>query len=575
MSLRVVTAGLWPKQDRTDMGFNLTALSTRRSVIAQMGCGVAALLHPRSSSGASHRISAEQAKGYVREAQSTQSTEERSPNTGIPGVMVSNGRDVTITDDMGFWTLPVESGDSIFVIKPPNWTYVQTSGIPQFSYLHQPGGTPRHLNLNGPVLDATGALPQEITFFLKAEAEPQHFDVLLVADTQAANAAELAYVRKELLAHTRGTGARFAINHGDVMGDDLSLLAEYRDIVSETGIVWHHCPGNHDLNLDSPGPAFACESWKRFIGPTHYAFQHAGATFILLNNIDYLGRGAALPNGRAYRGSFGERQLAFVQNVLKHVPVDQLVVVSMHIPMVSFESPDNPSDMTVDRRQLLALLAERPNTLSFAGHSHTTEHHYLGPDDGFARATPHHHHVLTAFCGCWWGGPHDDRGIPVADSRDGSPRGFHILSVRGNTYTTKFVPVAVANDRDLRVILHNPESSIPKAGRPLAAEMLERPLLLVDVFDGGPRTRVTCEVEGQSGLCFELSRSRIPDPYIVHSFANNREHLKPWVEASVSSHIWTAPIPGALLSGSHSCSIRVVTEYGDEHHRAYTLTAGT
>lgn len=552
------------------MGFDPSAPSTRRAVIAQMGCGVAALLQQRSPSIASSRLSTEQAHGYVRDERSLRSRRGHSASDGIPGVMVSNGRDVTTTNSAGYWTLNVEPGDYIFVVKPANWGYVQNSGIPEFSYLHQPSGTPRHLNLKGPLLEPTGPLPREINFYLRHDPEPQSFEVLLLADTQAANATELAYVREELLAHTRNTSARFAINHGDVMGDDLSLLSDYRNILSETGIVWHHCPGNHDLNLDSPGPSFAFESWKRVIGPTHYAFQHSGATFILLNNVDYRGQGTPAAHGRAYRGAIGERQLAFVRNLLKNIPDDQLVVVSMHIPLVSFESPDNPSDTTADRRELLALLAERSNTLSFAGHSHTTEHHYLGADDGFAHPAPHHHHVLTAFCGSWWSGPHDERGIPVADSRDGSPRGFHVLSITGNAYTTRFVPVARESDRNLRVLLRKPENSIA-----MATEESDCPHLLVDVFDGGPRTRVTCEVEGPSGFCFELSRTRARDPYIVESFASHRERLKPWVEASVSSHIWTAPIPPALHSGSHHCSIRVVTEYGDEHHRAYTLVAGT
>lgn len=40
---------------------------------------------------------------------------------GIPGVMVSNGRDVVKTDAEGRWALPVAPGDSVFVIKPAGW----------------------------------------------------------------------------------------------------------------------------------------------------------------------------------------------------------------------------------------------------------------------------------------------------------------------------------------------------------------------------------------------------------------------------------------------------------------------
>ena len=54
-------------------------------------------------------------------------------------------------------------------------------------------------------------------------------------------------MRQVLLNATRGSNAAFAISHGDVMADDLTLFPEYLQILRETGIRWHHCPGNHDM----------------------------------------------------------------------------------------------------------------------------------------------------------------------------------------------------------------------------------------------------------------------------------------------------------------------------------------
>src|SRR5208337_4825277 len=99
-----------------------------------------------------------------------------------------------------------------------------------------------------------------------------------------------------------------------------------------------------------------------------------------------------------------------------------------------------PSTNVADRAKFLALLEGR-KTVSFSGHTHTTEHHYFGVTEGFMASTPHHHHVLTAVSGSWWSGPLDRRGIASADSRDGTPHGFHILSVaHGGSYTTRYVP---------------------------------------------------------------------------------------------------------------------------------------
>ena len=81
---------------------------------------------------------------------------------GIAGVMVSNGRDVVITDDDGRWSLPVDAGDTIFTVTPPHWTAL-TRGPAAFSYLHQPNGTPAELGLRSPVLAHTGALQHQST----------------------------------------------------------------------------------------------------------------------------------------------------------------------------------------------------------------------------------------------------------------------------------------------------------------------------------------------------------------------------------------------------------------------------
>jgi 3',5'-cyclic AMP phosphodiesterase CpdA len=98
------------------------------------------------------------------------------------------------------------------------------------------------------------------------------------------------------------------------------------------------------------------------------------------------------------RPRIGERQLAFIANVLKETPTDRLVVVLMHIPLRTYLDPDEPAMNTADRAELLGLLGGRPS-VSFSGHTHTTEHHYFGAEDENPGSVPHHHHVMTAVSG--------------------------------------------------------------------------------------------------------------------------------------------------------------------------------
>lgn len=492
----------------------------------------------------------------------------RAGDPGIPGVMVSNGRDVVLTEADGAWSLPVEPGDSVFVIKPPHWrTPSSPGGIPRFAYVHQPEGSPKHLGTRFPLVDPTGPLPASLDFPLIRQEERADFEALLVSDTQPENAVELGHVRDAIVTAMLGAGCAFGINHGDVVADDLSLYPRYLQVLGSTGIPWHHCPGNHDINHAAENDHASRETWKRVFGARNYAFQHAQATFFILDNVEYLGRAS----GR-YRGLLGPRQLPFVANVLRQVPPERLVVLSMHIPLRCHLDPDNPADTTADYQALLGLLSGRPNTVSFAGHLHATEHHYLHDTQGFAG--PHHHHVLTAASGSWWSGPSDHRGIPFADSTDGTPNGFHVLSVSGSRYTTRFVPALTKAAAQLRVLVDGPHCRLGNAanvepqrsgklGLSVPVDALGQCQVVANVFDGGPRTSVTYEIIGRSGQT-PMRQASMPDPLIVELFAGDAPR-KAWVQAVASSHIWTAALPAALPLGAHALVVRACDEYGREH----------
>ena len=85
---------------------------------------------------------------------------KREPGSrGIAGVMVSNGCDIVRTDTEGRWRLPIADGESVFVIKPPHWsTPLGLGGVPQFSRLHQPGGSPKDIPYRHAGVTGTGPL---------------------------------------------------------------------------------------------------------------------------------------------------------------------------------------------------------------------------------------------------------------------------------------------------------------------------------------------------------------------------------------------------------------------------------
>jgi len=319
----------------------------------------------------------------------------RPCDPGIAGVLVSNGRDVVRSDCEGRYRLPVDDETIIFVIKPTGYSVpIDPDGmLPRFYYIHQPDGTPAQLGLRERGIDPTGELPHSVDFALRQADEPDRFDVILFTDTHAESAAAIDYIRMDVVNGLIGINVAFGMTLGDLMSDDLSLYDRYNRVIGQIGVPWYNIAGNHDLNLRASGRKYSSETFKRVFGPNYYAFEYGGALFLMLDNVDYLG-------GGKYQGRFGAQQLAFVSEALRETPTNRLVVTAMHIPLRSYLDPNDPTINTSDGSELLKIIGDRPS-VSFSGHTHTTEHHYIGDENRTAKPRPHHHHVMTALSGSW------------------------------------------------------------------------------------------------------------------------------------------------------------------------------
>jgi hypothetical protein len=176
--------------------------------------------------------------------------------------------------------------------------------------------------------------------------------------------------------------------------------------------------------------------------------------------------------------------------------------------------------------------------------------------------------------GSWWSGPFDHRGIAVADSRDGSPNGFHLLSITGNRYTTRFIPAKEPNGRQMRIMIesgfHGADKELYRdfrvgalLGSPITHDAAFSARVIVNFFDGGPRTTVEYQIGKRDPI--KMQREERLDPFVQEEFARNEATKKPWVKAVSSSHIWTARLPPDLEVGTHCLHVRVIDEYANEH----------
>lgn len=549
-------------------------LPTRRTILAAAAAAVAApaLAPPASAQTASGAASgtgagapATQARGTVFE---DDGTGRRGPSLrGIPGVLVSNGRDVVATGGDGAWQLPVADGDSVFVVKPTGWmTPVDpVTRLPRFARIHQPGGTPDSLSLRYRGVAPTGPLPESIDFPLRRQEEPGRFDVLLFTDPQPESELELSFVRDDVVGRAEVAGAAFGITTGDVMFDDLSLYDRHNRIVGTLGLPWYNLPGNHDMNLEAPDNRYSRETFRQVFGARHYAWQYGGVTFLALDNVEYLG-------GGKYRGSFGAAQLGFVRDLLARLPREAPVVACMHIPLRTAVGEED-SVATVDWQDFLDALGDRPNAISFSGHTHTNEHHYLG-------AHGHHHQVLSAVSGSWWSGPYDVRGIPVALASDGAPNGHHRLRVDGAQLRTELIPAHEPSR--MRIMLetqhHAGGPEVQReyrmgqllGGGPVPRSAAYGATLLANFYEGGPRSRLAFAVEGMEGFVPMRPAAR-HDPFVEEVYSRNAATKKPWVRPVRSTHLWQARLPADLAAGTRRVVVRATDEFGRTHEAAMVL----
>lgn len=505
-----------------------------------------------------------------------------SGEPGLAGVSVSNGRDVVQSDPGGGYSLPIAEGSILFVTKPAGYA-VPLDGemLPRFYYIHDPDGTPAEFELRFGGVAPTGPLPNSIDFPLTKSDESDNFKVIWFADTQAQTPAELDYLRDDVVAELIDTDAAFGITAGDVVFDDLTLFPRHNRLIGRIGVPWYNVPGNHDINYLSPDDRYSLETFKRTYGPSYYSFDYGQVHFVMLDSVFYYGKNGrrSKPNpwGQgAYEGRFDQTQLDWLANDLRFVPDGKLIVIGMHIQL---DTPghENPTWRVANRDALFTLLESRKHVLSIAGHLQQVLHRYFGPEDGFMGPEPLHQHVIAAASGGWWSGPQDERGIPIALQADGTPNGYYIMTVQGNQATMRFKAASKPADYQMRITVapifeHTSMGAAAPQGynsAPIPQDRIEAMEVVVNLFDGGPKSSVEFRIGNQPPI--QMTRSSRADALIGKLSLRIPDRNVFWTPLSDSTHIWAAPLPRGLPPGVHRLSVRAVDEYGQVHEAAQLI----
>lgn len=462
--------------------------------------------------------------------------------TGIEAVAVSNGEQVVLTDAQGRYELPVTDDTTLFVIKPRDWmTPVDRNGLPQFYYHHKPAGSPTPMQYPG--VAPTGPLPPAIDFPLFPQPDQDRFRIAVFGDTQPYNLTEVDYLAEDIVPELIGrTDLKFGITLGDIVGDNLTLFEPVNDAIGQIGLPWYYVLGNHDQNFDAAEDHHADESFERVYGPPDYAFVYGRVHFIVLDDVIHYQQ-----DGRArYTGGFRPDQFAFIENYLRTVPRDHLVVLAMHIPI----EPNDRWFRIADLQKLFGLLKDFPKTLSLSAHSHQQINQFFPRGlAGWQQDQPHHHYNVGTTCGAWWRGAIGEKSIPHAMMQDGTPNGYALISFDGVDYVVDW-KVAGA-DPEYRMSLHLPRGWNPLAGEPL--------MLTVNFFNGSDQCRLEYRVVGHTQWQPLKKVSKVDPHYqLLHTLGGSGKKMS---RPLASSHLWEADL-GDWPPGRYSVEVRAQDLFG-------------
>lgn len=518
-----------------------------------------------------------------------QDSEQDRHERGLRGVTVTNGRDVTTTDRHGRYELPAFDNMTVSVTQPRGYQVpVDDDNVAQFFYHHLPEGSPE-LRYGG--LEPTGPLPDEVNFPLATSrltgSAEQH--CLIGGDIQPYDQAEVEYARKgaftDLAARTDYTGCG-ALFIGDVVGDDLSLYPQIRELTGMLNGPARFLPGNHDLDFDATSSEHTFDTYRANLGPEYYSYDVGRAHVIALNTVEYKA-------GTSYTGALDERQLEWLRNDLAEVPKNKLVVIAAHIPLLDFADESSSRHQVAQVKEIYELLEGR-EAIALGGHTHSIENLRAGDSlQGWSDVMgvdelPFTHITAGAISGDWYSGTVLPEGYPAALQRDGGQPGVLTLDITGTQVEERFTVRGADDSHQMALGVNTPRyrewfaahrsavGSAPEYTDPLVvsqADLADTTWLTANFWMGSTGSTVTATLDG--GEPVEAVRTQPmrgeaqkigaewSDPVAVQ-----QQLVHGGSVAERSMHLWRLELPAGLAAGSHTAEVTAT----DVHGREFTET---
>ena len=347
---------------------------------------------------------------------------------GVPGVLVSDGKEIVKTDGNGIYQLASQKEwQYVFVIIPSGYEVPRNGILPQF-----------HAALSQPASVA------ERKDFELIKADNDKFTLFVCGDMHLArrnnDLSQFAGVAKTLNdAISKAGGKTYCMTLGDMTWDaywysNSYTFPQYLETANSNfqNIAFFHTMGNHDNDMNSVGDFNKAFRYTRDIAPTFYSFNLGKAHFIVLDNIDYNDVGTGTELRGEYVLDYTAEQMAWLNKDLSYVSSDTPVFITSHAPLCkpngasSFNEKYMSGANSAGEANMAGFIAALSayNVHFLSGHTHNLFHRKHNAN--FSE------HNEGAVCASWWWSGSVTPGLHL--SQDGTPGGFAVWQFDGKNF---------------------------------------------------------------------------------------------------------------------------------------------
>ena len=344
----------------------------------------------------------------------------------VANVVVSDGTEVTVTDDKGIYELKsAKKWGYVFISVPSGYEVAAEGVFPQF-----------YQTLKG----AADVVEQKDFKLTKVDGQDR-YKLFLLGDMHLANrtndAAQFTQFTTDLNAYmAQHSGQKmYALTLGDMTWDlywykNNYALPQYRETINRQvkNLQIYHTMGNHDNDFMTTSDYDAAVKYVDCIGPTFYSFNIGQVHYVVMDNIDCSAYDGT--DSRNYVKKLSNEQLKWLAKDLAYVDTSTPLIVAMHAQIYKPTSTGFAFDHDSANTEALLAALDGYEVHFVTGHTHKV--YNITPDDDVVKGRDIHEHNSGAICASWWWSGNLTPGVHV--SIDGAPGGYAIWDIDGTDF---------------------------------------------------------------------------------------------------------------------------------------------